>query len=209
MAQLVKTNRRQIRISANKHYLEVSTDGCNWNKGIGVEETQQLYLDLILYNDKVFAVTYDKHYGGSIKVLDEYGSVKVSSSNMRNKIVRFEISEDGLLHGLDENGSVFVLKDKEGRDWVMYNTWKTERENVKRKTNISSERENGKKKSTNVNKPRGISMGSSNQTNWSSLSSRGTKKMGLWGNMFVGVFGCLGTIAIVALFIWLLMKIFC
>lgn len=210
MAQIVKTNRRQIRISVNKHYLEISTDGRNWNKGIGVEETQAIYLDLMSYKGKVFAVTYDKHYYGSIKVLDEYGSVKFSSSNMRNKIVRFEYSEDGLLHGLDEKGTIFVLNDDDGRDWVRYDTWKTEREwdNKNKKESISPERDKGRKKSISAIKPRVISTETPKRTYKGSYSSTGTRKMGLWGNMFVGVFGCLGTIVIVILFIWLLLKIF-
>ena len=108
MAQIVKTDRRQIRISANRHYLESSIDGRNWSKMLGVEEAQAIYLDLISYKGKVFAVTQNKHYYGSIKVLNEYGSVKVSSGTMSNKIVRFELSEDGLLHGLDEKGAVFA-----------------------------------------------------------------------------------------------------
>lgn len=208
MAQIVKTNKRQIRISANKHYLESSIDGRNWSKMLGVEEAQAIYLDLMFYKGKVFSVTYDKHYYGSIKVLDESGTVKVSSSTMSNKIVRFELSEDGLLHGLDEKGTVFLLKDEEGRDWVRYNTWKAERENMKRKTSISSEREKERKKGISVSKPKDYSTSSPKRTYRSSHSSTKTKKMGLWGNMFVGVLGCLGTIAIVVLFIWLLAKIF-
>lgn len=210
MAQTIKTNRRQIRISANKHYLESSIDGRNWSKMLGVEEAQAIYIDLMSYKGKVFAVTYDKHYYGSIKVLDENGSVKVCSSTMSNKIVRFELSEDGLLHGLDEKGTVFVLKDEEGRDWVRYDTWKAEREreNMKRKTTISSGREKERKKGISVSKPKNYSTASTKRTNSSSHSSTNTKKMGLLGNVFVGVFGCLGTIAIVALFIWLLVKIF-
>lgn len=210
MAQIVKTNRRQIRISTNKHYLESSIDGRNWSKMLGVEEAQAIYLDLMSYKGKVFAVTYDKYYYGSIKVLDEYGSVKASSSTMSNKIVRFELSEDGLLHGLDEKDAIFVLKDEEGREWVRYDTWKAERErdNIKKKASISSERDKGRKKGISVSKPRVTLTETPKRTYKGSHSSRDTKKMGLLGNIFVGVFGCLGTIAIVVLFIWLLMKIF-
>jgi hypothetical protein len=177
---------------------------------LGVEEAQAIYLDLMSYKGKTFAVTYDKHYYGSIKVLDENGSVKFISSTMSNKIVRFELSEDGLLHGLDEKGTVFVLKDEEGRDWVRYDTWKAEREreNMKGKTSISSEREKVRKKGISVSKPKDYSAASTKRTYNSSHSSANTKKMGLLGNVFVGVFGCLGTIAIFALFIWLLLKIF-
>ena len=210
MAQIVKTNRRQIRISADRHHLESSIDGRNWSKMLGVEEAQAIYLDLMSYKDKVFAVTYDKHYYGSIKVLDEYGSAKVSSSTMSNKIVRFELSEDGLLHGLDEKGAVFVLRDEEGRDWVRYDTWKAERgqDNKKRKESISSERDKGRKKSISVSTTRINSTDTPKRTYKGSYSSTNTKKMGIWGNMFVGIFGCLGTIAVVVLFIWLFLIIF-
>lgn len=199
MAQSVKTSRRQIRINGNKHYLELSADGRNWSKGIGTEETTATYLDLIAYKGKVYALTSDL-YNGSIKVLDEFGSVKSSCGNLGYKIVRFEQDEYGMLLGFDKNDVKFFLKDDSRCIWERYDTWKREQEREKEKDRKAKE----KKKSISSSKPRNSSTTTlTHKYSSNSVSAKG-KKLGYLGNMFSGVFGCLGTIAVVVFFLWIL-----
>lgn len=202
MAQSVKTSRRQIRISANKHFLELSTDGRNWSKGLGTEESNAVYLDMIVYNGKVFAVTSDS-FNGTIKVLDEFGSVKSSCDNLGYKIVRFEQDEDGSLRGFDRNNDEFILKDENRCTWERYDTWKRDQEREMDKVKRAKE----KKKSINTSKPQSSSFSTSTRSSTSSISEKG-KKLGCLGNMFSGVLGCLGTIVIVVFIIWLIAKVF-
>lgn len=205
MAQSVKTSKRHIRISADRHTIEMSTDGRNWNKGLGVEESAGNYLDLIVYKGKVYAVTSDS-YGGRIKVLDEFGSVKNNSGNMRNKIVRFEFSEDGLLLGVDKSDVEFVLKDEERCLWERYDTWQREQErsNPKDKGKSST----ASKKPVRKSQPYSSSTSTTTRKFTSYSKSNKGKKLGFFGSMFSGIFGCLGTIVIVALFIWVVVMIF-
>lgn len=203
MALSVKTSRRQIRISSHKHYLELSADGRNWSKGTGTEETSATYLDLIAFKGKVYAVTSDS-YNGSIKVLDEFGSVKSSCGNMGYKIVRFEQAEDGMLLGFDKNDVEYVLKDEGRCTWERYETWKREQEREEEKDRRSKE----KKKSVSTSKPRNSSTSTPTRSYSSSSVTAKGKKLGCLGNMFSGVFGCLGTIAVVVFVLWILAKLF-
>lgn len=205
MAQSVKTNKRHIRISADRHTIEISTDGRNWNKGLGVEESAGNYLDLITYKGKVYAVTSDS-YGGKIKVLDEFGSVKNNTGNMRNMIVRFEYSDDGLLLGVDNSNVEFVLKDADRCLWERYDTWLREQERCKPNDKGKFTTEN--KKSSRTRRPNSSSASSSTRGFTSYSKSNKEKKLGFFGSMFSGIFGCLGTIVVVVLLIWVVVKVF-
>ena len=205
MAQQVKTSRRIVRISTDRHSLESSADGRSWSKVLGSGESIAKYSDLISYKDKVYAITTD-NYGGSIKVLDELASLKHSSGNMRNRIIRFEHSEDGMLHGLDEKGVHFVPKDEEGRDWVRYDTWKTEMERkrtVREKIKIETAK--------TASRARAIQKPTTRMPYKSHISSNSshtpTTIKGCFGELGIYACGCIGTMVALAFFIWIIAKI--